>query len=196
MATDSTIDCSAIVLRDVAPPGPVRPDTLAAGEFTNSNFHNVLVPRHYKLGERIVAYDDGSVTGSRKGWCTFMYAKVYAQDATVIVAMGLCTQDVAADQYAVTNDPDSCLLALGGPWGCVALSAMTNLYHGWFLVAGPYPEHLVPAFGGTVPTDGNVAVGGVCTAALVAGVLGLGSCIDTTASVARGCIGYATIADT
>ena len=159
---DSVIDSEYITLEDNWP-GVARilgGNQEPQGDIVGSGHHNVETAI-YKTGYKVSLWNDGDTAGI-SGWCTFVYLQVGTQNAAVaIAAKSICTPDSATLWYQVTNDPDTAVLHTGPALACVALSAMTDAYWGWFWCGGPAPEALISGMGGTYLADGNVIAGSI-----------------------------------
>lgn len=154
---DSTIDSELILLYDNWPGTSIRTHAeVPTGGFTGSAHHNTVAAT-YGVGEVIWVRNESLGV---PGWSKFIYLQVGTQNAASVLAVkSLCIPDSATLWYQITNDPDSCI-KIPTPLGCVALSAMTDAYFGWFFAGGVVPEEYVSGLGGNFTTDGNVAAGG------------------------------------
>jgi len=152
---DSTIDSELILLYDNWPGKSLR-SAIPTGGITGSTHHNVAAAK-YGIGEKIDVYNESAGV---PGWATFIYLGIGTQNAASLIAVkSFCIPDSATLYYLLTNDPDDCI-KLPTPLGCVALSAMTDAYYGWFWCGGVVPEEALSTLGGNFTTDGNVVAGG------------------------------------
>jgi hypothetical protein len=154
----------------------------------DSSHHNVASPKA-DVGCTLQLKCLG-VTG-QVGWSEVTYLQVGTQNpAAAIAAKAVCVPDATAYHHRVTNDPDDCILATGSPLVAIALSAMTDLYYGWFWTGGVCPEQYVSGLGGDYLTDDNVVAGPITAHNLDADAIGLGP-----AAAGEGICGFAYSAD-
>jgi len=190
---DKTIDSELITLTDRWP-GVARlvsAGELPTGGMTGSTHHNVETAI-YGPGEKLCVWNDVGVAGLA-GQATFIYLQYAGTDAPTCAVKQICVPGSATVWYQVTNDPDytTAPIVTGSALACVALSAMTDTYWGWFWCGGICPEGLVTGLGGNFATESNVAAGMICAHDLTADAIGLGPvAADTEAS-----IGFALAAD-
>tara|TARA_R100000808_G_scaffold11393_1_gene29270 strand:- start:7076 stop:7693 length:618 start_codon:yes stop_codon:yes gene_type:complete len=150
----STIDDQYVHLFDLVP-GPVRHGWLPPADsngntFTNSSHHNVATAE-YDVGFKVGVYDR-----TNKGHAVFAYLQMgtasgVAVAAKAIMAPGnVTTAGSNAKHWSiVTNDPDQ---FVEDSFACVALSAMTEDYYGWFWCGGVCPVGWVSALDGNYKT--------------------------------------------
>ena len=105
--------------------------------------HNVADTSSYKIyvpGTKFRYYNP-----ELKGWGTCIYLR-YSAGAETLVAGMICQPDPALDSlYYVTGDADTFVdLAVGKP-NCIALSAMTTTYWGFFWCGGVCPDFYTSA---------------------------------------------------
>jgi len=155
--------------------------------FTGSDHHNVAT-EVYPLGTVIAYYNDG--TAGVAGWSEFVYCQMEGTSAPTCAVKQICVQDAAGAPFVVTNDPDSALVTtalLGQLAACVALSAMTDAYYGWFYCGGVVPEGAVSGLGGNFATVNNVAAGyPIMVSDLTADAIGIGLFLPASATANTG----------
>ena len=141
--------------------------------FLGASHHNVAT-EEYPAGTKVQARNKG--TTGKPGFSTFIYLQVGVQNVfTAIAAKSVVVPDSVGTWYKVTNDPDDCIV-LPTSIVAVALSAMTDLYFGWFWCAGVCPEELVPNLAGDFDTDGTVEPGAIRAVHLSVDAIGFGPC--------------------
>ncbi|GAF68470.1 unnamed protein product [marine sediment metagenome] len=158
---NGTIDSLLFVLIDNWPgiARLVAEDEIPLGGFLGCTHHNVAAAK-YRKGEKLCVWN--TTDAGTEGMATFIYLQVGTQNAgNALAARDFCTTDSATDPLVITNDPDDCIgPKTGGGLVCIALSAMTNAYFGWFWCGGICPESFVLDLGGTYTTEeNNVAKG-------------------------------------
>ncbi len=185
---DSTIDSELIQLYDVWP-GPVEPASGVPGHgLLDKRYQNVAAP-YVPIGTKI-QLQNLDATG-QPGPTILLYLQVGTQDTgTAIAAKMVCVPDSATLWYQLTNDGDS-LIKIPTKLGCIALSAITNAYYGWFWAGGVAPETFVPAMGGNYVTDGLVVAGDFIAHDMTDDHIGLGK----ASGVNEPAMGFALAAD-
>lgn len=192
---DEAIDSENFVLFDTTPGVPVLVNEVPEDGFTGEAHHNVTT-EVYPLGTKIQVYNK---TAGLKGWSTFCYGNLEAQDATNVLAVqhlcGLFATTPKAFYYS--NEVATIVSESGGPC-VVGLSAMTTANYGWFWCGGVVPEDYVPALGGDWSTDGTLVTLSLMIRATLAtpGTL-VGECgfAVATAAVGETNVGWAYVAD-
>ncbi len=183
---DKTVDGAYLFFYDNWPGRVYRQNALA--DFYTATNHNVATDV-CGVGTKVEVWNPGSSLG-RAGWSVFIYLKNGATAPGVAVAAkSILCPDLATDVYVVTNDPNDCL-SMGEGLACVAPSAMTASYYGWYLCGGVVPSDLIPAMDGSFATDDAVVAGDFTTATLAVDAIGLSILTATTTAV-----GYSMLAD-
>lgn len=192
---DATVDSEALILwnrwgaphsqfENTAPPGD--------GTFSGADSHNVATAA-FKPGTVIRVWNDSGGAGI-DGWSEFVYLKWVVNADNAFAARLICVPDSTTDPYAVTNDPNDCLVLPSGI-AVVCLSAVTTLYYGWGWCGGVVPEAYESDLGGTYITTAAHAVGHMnAHAGETAEAIGFGPCIATTTAVSEPPCGYAMVA--
>lgn len=163
-----TIDTTYIVLKSGWPVAQRQMQGVPPDGFLGAQHHNVASEggsrNLYRVGDQVTVYDS-----TNKGWATLTYLQFGASpgvscDAAAVCSIQGSTGNTSKVWYMVTNDPDDLLVDAGQGPMCIALSAMTDSYYGWFWTDGVAPEVLVPGLATTVKTyfdaatEGNVSI--------------------------------------
>jgi hypothetical protein len=198
---DSVIDTELIILKDNWPEtgqegwaGPAN-CRIAAVDALGWEGQNAATAA-FELGTKFKMFQDGG-TGIPRGWSTFIYLKVGTQNPDILLSCVAatnkclcCPEDLSEDgtaiqMYTVTNDGDGTTME---PTGlvAVALSAITDTYHGWFWCGGVAPISYLSGLAGDLPTANTVAIGAFVCAATTIANNPLGLIVATAPNVTAG----------
>lgn len=154
-----------VILIDVWPGVAKQGTSVPTDGFQGNTHHNVLATGVYKPGTKISVETSAGIS-------TLIYLKMGTPSATAVAA-GTMLGLEGTTCYTVTNNKST--VVIGGP-ACVALSAMTATYWGWFWCGGVYPNStdvkggLTAATATRLETDNSVVVAtSACGLAATAG---------------------------
>ena len=195
MATDSTVSGGYLRLIEGRFGAPDPQLGMPKDGFLGSEHHNVSAAK-FPVGTVVRVYCDALAhtcgeAGGEEGYAEFTYLKHGTNASTVCAAKSLCLQDTLTDWALVTSDWNGAVNDAGkGVMGCVALSAMTANYHGWFWTGGIVPLNYVSALSGSFKTNGNLVIGGmIMVSCSASATIGFDTVADATDVVVGWCTG-------
>ena len=164
--------------------------------FTGVDHHNVVAAK-YKPGTKAVVYNK---TTGNVGWGTMIYLRCVGAHAAELA--DVCSISDEGTEYTNIEALSAGFLnTAGSGQACVAISAITDDYYGWYWCGGNCPfDHLgsgatTLTVATTIETDGSVAAGDEITAYNASNTGKFKRVIDTTGTLALAVCGFAMATD-
>ena len=114
-----------------------------SGYGLHKNTHHNVATAAFQVGTKVRYYNANLVTSdsaAMPGWGTCIYLR-YSAGAETLAAGYICQPDPALDSlYYVTGDVSTFVHLAAAKPNCIALTAMTTTYYGWFWCGGVCPD--------------------------------------------------------
>jgi hypothetical protein len=176
-----TIDTTFVRLIDQWPAGAniPAPQRATGGTLGAAAGHNTSTAK-YPLGTKFrVSADPLSA-----GLSTFVYLKMGTQAGAValvagsVVGLAAASDNATLSHFVVNGDPElqqiTATTSHSGIGAAIAISAMTDLYYGWFWCGGPSPENFITALATTIATYTTASDGADAATITIPGILAVG----------------------